>query len=68
MSWYIIVYLCFPFFMYLASVCELNINKTLDSDHNVSLKTESTYILPVEGRISNPTLVFTINILQHLSY
>jgi len=54
--------------MYLASVCELNISKSLDSDHNESLKAELTNILPVEGRISNPTLVLTVNILQHLSY
>jgi len=43
--------------MYLASDCKLNISKSLDSDHNASSKAELTNILPVEGRISNSTLV-----------
>jgi len=59
--------------MYLASVGELNISKSLDSDHNASSKAELTNILPVEGRISNSILVFrhlvlTYYVLQHLSY
>ena len=32
--------------MYLASVGELNISKSLDSDHNASSKAELTNILP----------------------